>query len=125
MKPSIATPLRVLIADTSEVYINALESFLKTNQNITVIGFCNSSDYLMEKLKTSGLDVLIIDTIIFKDNSAVEIQKIKSQYPNIKIIVLSLQDGSNMREEMIKAGAHEHISKWDDVKKLISIVNYN
>tara|TARA_R110002072_G_scaffold288828_1_gene455106 strand:+ start:4395 stop:4772 length:378 start_codon:yes stop_codon:yes gene_type:complete len=125
MEPTTVTPLRLLIADKSKVYMSALESLLKLNQNITIIEFCDSSFSLMNILKKSEVDILIFDPIIFNENSTSEIQNIKNQFPHLKIIALSIQESSNMRADMLKAGVFEHLSKWDDAKKIISLINYN
>lgn len=81
--------MKVIIADDHQLIINGLQSVLTEKYpQVDVDGAINKS-ILFELLATNNYDVLIQDLKFGADNAKDFLKEIKSEYPLLKIIVLS------------------------------------
>lgn len=81
--------MKVIIADDHQLIINGLQSVLTEKYpQVEVDGAINKS-ILYELLATNKYDVLIQDLKFGADNAKDFLKEIKSEYPSLKIIVLS------------------------------------
>lgn len=124
MKPS-TIPLRVIIADKNKIYQDALQNFIGKQNNIELISTCKTEEELMLTLIALGMNCLIVDEGFFEQDAVVEIKSIKQRYPNLKIIGLSIDGSSHMEKEMMLAGTHSYVSKWNLEKELLLLVEGN
>ena len=124
-RKTISQPIRILIADQNQAYLYSMQNFIQNEKNLDLIDVCETINDLIFTLKTSKINVLIIDENIFQKNTITEIKNINRQYPEIKIVGLSIDDSIHMKEKMIGAGAHKYIFKWDIGRELINAINYN
>ena len=119
---SSSHPINLILADNNKVYINAFRNILQDCSDIILKEVCCTMDDLSSELICSGIDVLIIDTIMFENGVSTGIREIKSQYPNLKIIGLYINESSVMREQFVSAGAHEYVSKLNGTDKLFEAI---
>lgn len=117
-------PKRVIIADNNEVYLYALQNFIQNQKNIDLINVCDSLRGLNSVLKVTEVNLLVVAEGIFKQSAVAGIKKINKKYSNVKIVVLSRDGSSLMREEMLRSGAHVYISKWK-LEELLNTIKSN
>ncbi len=81
--------MKVIIADDHQLIINGLQSVLTEKYpQVEVDGAINKS-ILYELLATNKYDVLIQDLKFGADNAKDFLKEIKSEYPSLKVVVLS------------------------------------
>jgi len=76
----------------------------------------------MEAIKTLKPDLVIVD-ISLKEKSGIEVIKdIKSRYPTLTVLILSMHDESLYAERALRAGAKGYIMKQEATEKVITAI---
>jgi DNA-binding NarL/FixJ family response regulator len=103
--------IRVLLADDHIVVRAGLRNALESLPNLKISGEVGNGRELMEALTHLNPDLLIMDASMpdFEPISAV--QKIKSLYPNMKILIVSAYDDESYVVGLLKAGANGYHMK--------------
>ncbi len=57
----IKKPKRVIIADKSKIYPDALQKLIRQQNNVELINVCKTEEELVLMLKTLGINYLIVD----------------------------------------------------------------
>src|ERR1700724_1325131 len=103
-------PVNLAIVDDHSLFRKMLKSFLSEHENINVAVQAAEMLDLFNKLKTSSIDVLLMDFFMpgLSGNDALRI--IRSEYPAIKILVLSMSTDMDLISNLLDAGIHGYIS---------------
>lgn len=67
-------------------------------------------------------DIILLDLQMPRMNGKQALIKIKEKYPEIKIIILSLNDSSSSIKELMRMGANAYIDKNADPKELFDVI---
>jgi len=103
--------IRVAIVDDHTMFVDGIESILSHEKDIKLVAKCYSGKELLDILKTSEFDVLLLD-INLPDMSGIEICKtIYTQNLNINILALSMYNEKSFVTEILKNGAKGYILK--------------
>ncbi|MBL4655426.1 MAG: response regulator transcription factor, partial [Bacteroidia bacterium] len=101
--------IKVVVADDHQMIIDGIKAFFIENENIHLLDSANSGEELFRILADKKVDIVITD-INMPGMDGIEITRnIKKQYPNIKVIALSMYIDKNLITEMINAGAHGYV----------------
>jgi DNA-binding NarL/FixJ family response regulator len=112
----------IAIADDHTLFRKALRGYLSQQKNIEVVIEAADAIELLTELKSHPVDIAIIDLFMpqLKGDDAVKI--IKSTYPDIKIIVLSMHTDLGVVNDLIDAGIHAYISKAEEPEQLVQAI---
>ena len=116
------SPVRILIADDHTILRAGIRSLLDMVPDFEVVGEAdNGKDaiYLAGQLKP---DLLLSDLSMPKTNGTEAIQRIKSRYPDIKILVLTVHKTEEYVHAALKAGANGYVLKDDTSDELINAI---
>lgn len=116
--------IKIIIADDHQLFIDGIKSILVKEIGITIIGEVNNGLQLY-KLIEDGLkpDVVLTD-IRMPVLDGVSVTKMLSKdYPNIKVLALSMYDQSLDVIEMLDAGAKGYVTKNVEKAKLIQAIH--
>lgn len=80
---------RVILADDHEIVRAGLRNALLQLPNLEVIGEVGTGPDLVEALANHPIDLLIIDVAMPNFEPIAAVRQIKSQYPNLKVLVVS------------------------------------
>lgn len=108
---SFMPPIRVLLADDHTVVRAGLRNALEILPNLEISGEVGNGRELMEALTRIHPDLLVMDVSMpdFEPISAV--LKIKSEHPNIKILIVSAYDDKSYVVGLLRAGANGYHMK--------------
>lgn len=113
---------RILLIDDHQVILESLKLLLRTLDNIEVVGTLNDSRVVADFLKENEVDLVITDYNIPYLNGIDLTLLIKSTFPKIKVLLLTMvEDAPNIRGA-IKAGVNGYILKKtgrDEIEKAI------
>jgi DNA-binding NarL/FixJ family response regulator len=103
--------IRIIIADDHEVYLGGLEKMISGIPEVELIDTCRNGRQLVQSVAKNRPDVVLTD-IQMPELSGIEaIKEIKSNHPQIGILVLSNFDSEYKIVEALQAGAKGYISK--------------
>lgn len=103
--------IRLAITDDHELVRVGLVQFLGSSPGIEVVAEAANGNDLLEKLRTTNPDLLLLDMSMPGENGAALIGHIKGIYPDLLILVLSMHDEVNTVLRAMKAGASGYICK--------------
>lgn len=112
-------PTRIFIVDDHQMVIDGINLMLEGTKEFKVVGESSQPLLAIDMLKNATPDILITD-VGMPEMSGVELTRIvKSKFPEIKILALSMFGESQVIAEMIDAGISGYILKNSGKKELI------
>jgi len=113
---------RVLIADDHAIVRAGLRALLVEEAEFKLVGEAVGGYEAIELVEKTNPDVLILD-LSMPDLDGISVtRKIKPQYPDMKILILTLHEDEALLKEAIKAGAAGYILKRAAEAELISAI---
>lgn len=113
----------ILIADDHQMFIDGLKALLKREKNIQVIGEVSNGDEALEFIRKQQPDLLITD-ISMPGMSGVELtRKVKQNYPDIKVLVLSMYNDREIVSEILMSEAEGYILKNTGRQELMNAIH--
>ena len=114
--------IRLVITDDNDLVREGLIQYLGTSPDIEVVADAASGDELLEKLRITTPDLLLLDLSMPGKSGVDLIGQIKSLYPGMLILVLSMHNEVSMVLRAMRAGASGYICKDCAPKTLIEAI---
>lgn len=115
--------LNVLAADDHRVITKAVSFIVKDIYKDTVVFELNKLEEVLQKIKSTQIDLLIMDVSFPEGNSLALITTIKALQPTIKILIFSGLDEDIYAVRCINAGANGFLSKVSTVEEIKNAIN--
>jgi DNA-binding NarL/FixJ family response regulator len=107
--------IKIILTDDHQLFRDGIKSLLQTTQHIEIVGEASKGKELLELLKQSTPDILILD-ITLPDLSGIEItRQVSHDYPHLKVLILSMHNEDEFVINALKAGAKGYLPK--DISK--------
>jgi len=100
-----AKPIRVLVVDTSTLVLEAIVSFLKTQNRIVVVDAARRDVELFDKAKAVQPDLVIVNISTTNMDGPECVVQLRSLLPKARIIVFTVYDFLMTRIMFLEAGA--------------------
>ncbi|RZM30205.1 MAG: response regulator transcription factor [Pedobacter sp.] len=115
--------IKVYIVDDHQMVIDGIRMMIEGQAGFSIMGETTNPEEVTEKLKDLEVDILITD-VGMSGMTGVELSRIvRRQFPNIKILALSMFSDSHIVAEMIDAGISGYILKNAGKKELIEALH--
>jgi DNA-binding NarL/FixJ family response regulator len=116
--PSSAQSSRVVIVDDHPLLRQSLDRLLSTGDRFVVCGEAGTAEEALQVLRKTKPELAIVD-ISLPDTDGIELSKrIVAEFPDLKILILSMHDDSVMAARALEAGANGYMVKQDAVEKI-------
>ena len=119
----MTTKIRVLIADDHQIVRDGLRSLLEKEPDLEVIAAVEDGRTTVRLVEELQPDVVIMDISMPGLNGIEATRKITHDFPNIKIIALSMHDDGRFVTNMLKAGASGYLLKDCAFKELTKAIH--
>jgi DNA-binding NarL/FixJ family response regulator len=119
----MTTKIRVLIADDHQIVRDGLRSLLEKEPDMEVIAAVEDGRTTVRLVEELQPDVVIMDISMPGLNGIEATRKITHDFPNIKIIALSMHDDGRFVTNMLKAGASGYLLKDCAFKELTKAIH--
>jgi len=117
--------INVAIVDDHKIFLNAVETFLAIQHELSVVFTSDSCESLINFLENESenkIDVLLLD-LKLKGMSGFECLDILSKhYPDIRVIILTMFGESAFLNQAIKKGAKSFVTKEVDTRILLKSI---
>ena len=110
---------RILLADDHQMVREGIRSLLEKESDIEIVGEAEEGRKAVHLARKLQPDVVIMDITMPNLNGVDATRQIVSEYPDIKIIALSMHFSKIFVLNMLKAGALGYILKGDSSEELI------
>ena len=114
--------IKVLIADDHAIVRTGLRALLDSEPTMKLVGEATGGYEAIELAGKSNADILVLD-ISMPDLDGISVtKKIKSQFPGLPILILTVHEDEALLREAIKVGAAGYILKRAAETELISAI---
>jgi DNA-binding NarL/FixJ family response regulator len=113
---------RIFIVDDHPLVREWLTNLIKKNPDLTVCGEAEDPDRAFRAISEDPPDLAIIDLSLGSRSGIELIELIRSSFPNVAMIVLSMHDEQVYAERCIRAGARGYIMKRETAKNIIEAI---
>ena len=121
-EPSSGTTLSILIVDDHDVVRIGFKQILSEQSRFKVTGEAGSAADALEALRSKKFDIVLLD-LSLPDGSGIDVlRRIKAQYPETKVLVLSSFSEEQYGINMLRAGAAGFLSKTCSSDELIKAI---
>lgn len=116
------SPARILIVDDHSMVREGLRLRISAYSDLEVCGEAESEDEALSLVKETNPHLIIVD-ISLKGGHGIElIKRVKSSFPNVKMLVSSGFQESLYAERSLRAGALGYLNKQDSGEKVIEAI---
>ncbi|MCF4102019.1 response regulator transcription factor [Gillisia sp. M10.2A] len=113
----------VLLADHHPVTREGIASLFNNNINLQVVGSVSNGNDLYKFLRNQIPDVLIMELDLPQIDGILALRNIKSEFPKVKMLILSCHPEEMYALSSIKAGASGYLSKTASTQVLQAAIN--
>ena len=103
--------IKVMIADDQVILAEGIKSVLETDRELEVVGIAFDGFDALEKMQENTPDVVLMDIRMPNMNGVVATQRIKAEYPSVKVLILTTFDDSDYILSAINNGASGYLLK--------------
>lgn len=114
--------IRILIADDHRVFIDGMKAMLKEISDFEVIADAENGDQLVQQAGIHKPDVILTDIQMPNKDGIEATKEIHKQFPEIKIIALTMLNESMFIKKMLEAGASGYVLKTIDKEELVKVI---
>ncbi|HEC13964.1 MAG TPA: response regulator transcription factor [Acidiferrobacteraceae bacterium] len=114
--------LRVLIADDHAIVREGLKQLLRECPYVASTGEAANGNEVLEKVREQDWDVVILDISMPGKNGIETLKQIKSERPNLAVLILSMHAEDQYAVRALKAGAAGYLTKGCISEQLIAAI---
>jgi DNA-binding NarL/FixJ family response regulator len=118
-----ATKLKILIVDDHQILIDGIEAMLQDVDNFEVVGKLLDGKIALSYLMHNQVDILLTDLYMPKMTGIELTQKVKKDFPEVKVLALSVSYDVSIVHDLMDAGISGFILKTIGRSELIEAIN--
>ena len=103
--------IRVLVVDDHPLVRHGLREMLGQTDDLHFVGEAADRDGTLENLKSTAVDVVLLDLSLQKSSGLELLKDVVAQFPGVRVLVLSMHDESLFAHRCLEAGAAGYICK--------------
>ena len=114
---------RVLITDDHAIVRTGLRTLLTADPSMELVGEASGGHEAIQLVEQTQPDVLLLD-LSMPDLDGIEVTRaVKSSFPEVRVLVLTIHEDQGRMREAIRAGASGYILKRAAESELISAIH--
>jgi DNA-binding NarL/FixJ family response regulator len=114
--------IRVSLCDDQIIVTEGLNKILSTDPEIEVISIAHDGQELLDLIKDDQPDVILIDLKMPVMNGILATRKLRRDYPDIHVLVLTTYDEDEWIFDALRAGAEGYLLKDLPPEQLITAI---
>jgi DNA-binding NarL/FixJ family response regulator len=115
-------PYRILLADDHRMFRQGIKRIIEERPGMKVVGEAGDGLELIELVKEHNPDLLIADIAMPNLRGIEATQEIKSAWPRVKVIILTMYKDKDLLSKAVSAGADGYLLKEDADIELFSAI---
>ena len=114
--------IRVYIADDHQVLLDGLRTLLSSFEDLEVVGVGHNGLEAIQFLRSEAVDVMLLDINMPQMNGIETCKIIQRDFPNVKVIALSMYNKASFIQQMLKNGAMGYVLKNTGQEDLVQAI---
>lgn len=103
--------IRIIIADDHDLFVEGLSGLLAKQPDIEFSGQACDGIQAVEQTSLLKPDIILMDIAMPRLNGIKASRQIRSKFPDVKILMLSMHNNRELISESLKAGANGYVLK--------------
>lgn len=112
----------VLLADDHRMLSEGLKRMLDAVSDISVVAEAASGHEALERLRTQPVDVAVLDLSMPGLSGVDLIRRVKSEFPDVGVLVLTMHDEQQYAVRAFRAGANGYLTKDCAAEELVNAI---
>jgi DNA-binding NarL/FixJ family response regulator len=118
----MSDPVKLLLVDDHELFLEGIISLLEDEDNLEIIDTALNGKEALEVLSVKQPDIILCDLNMPEMNGIELVKIVKTEYPHIKIIVLTMHDDRPTVTEIMMSEAEGYVLKNTDRAELTTAI---
>src|SRR5271165_735801 len=114
--------IRILTVDDHALLREGIAALVKAEKDMELVAEASDGEQAIEQFRRHRPDITLMDIQMPNMNGTEAINRIRNEFPNAKIIVLSTYSGDVQVRQAIKAGARGYIVKGHVHRELLEAI---
>ncbi len=119
---SLNSEIHVGLVDDHKIFRDGIRMALKDRPAIRVLWEAEDGQELKHKLELRQPDIILLDIRMPHFDGVQSLEFLKKEYPDLKIIVLSMFDDQEMVGKMMEVGANGYLTKTSDPNEIYTAI---
>ena len=116
------TEIKLLIVDDLEHVRQGLRTILELAGGLKVIGEANDGLEAIQQVEQLQPEVVLMDLVMPHIDGLKATQRIKAQHPNTGVVMITIHDSEETREQAAMAGVDAFLAKGTDTETLVQTI---
>lgn len=113
---------RILVVDDHPVVRRGLIQLINHESDLMVCAEAENAGQALEALEKDGADIAVVDISLNGTNGIQLTEKIKSKYPDLPILILTIHDEAVYAKRALEAGAGGYVNKREAAETIIAAI---
>ena len=114
---------RIILADDHKIFLDGLHALLAAQEDLQVLATTEDGEALLHALKEHNADVVLMDYNMPGMDGLECTRLVRQQFPEVKILVLSMHNTPGHIQRILKAGAHGYLLKNTSKDELVRAIS--
>ncbi len=114
--------IRIFVADDHPIVRNGIKSIFADEEGYSIVGEADDGLKALQGISTEQPDVVILDISMPELDGILVTERVKKEYPHVKVIVLSMHQSRQYAVDAFRAGASGYILKGGEADEVLMAV---
>ncbi len=114
--------IKILLADDHQLFREGLKRILNMEDDLEVIGECGDGIQVMEFCNHTLPEIVLMDINMPIETGVAATERLKTIFPDVKVIILSIHDDESYVFEALRKGATGYLLKDMEAESLINAI---
>ena len=114
---------RILVVDDHAIVRQGLKQILADTPDLVVAGEASTGQEALEKVRGGEWDVVVLDITLPDRSGLTVLEQLKTQHPELPVLVLSMHGEEQYALRVLKAGAAGYLPKESAPEQLVSAIH--
>jgi DNA-binding NarL/FixJ family response regulator len=115
---------RVFLIDDHPIVRQGLALFIDREPDLTVCGEADGATSALQAIREAMPDFIVLDISLEGPDGLELLKVLRSEYPNLPVLILSMHDESAYAERALRAGANGYIMKQEATEKVLTAIRH-
>ncbi len=113
---------RIVIVDDHPIVRHGVSRLLNREEDLCVTGEAENSAEALRLLEEDLPDLVLIDLVLDGESGIDLIEAIRSRWPDLPVLVVSMHDAPDYLERVLKSGAQGFVNKKESIQRLADAI---
>ena len=113
---------KILVVDDHAIVRRGLSLLVNQEPDLVVSAEAEDADQALQVIDERPVDLAVVDISLNRVNGIELTEKIKSQYPHLPVLILTMHDEAIYARRAFEAGAEGYITKHEAAETIITAI---